>query len=128
MRRITNVVFGIGMMLVFTGCLPSQWEYLVENNGRATQEDIKDRFGDPYQVKDIKDLDEQGTMWTYRYEVKSSPIGRRGDMIGGAPCIEYVLTFNDQKILANWTRQPCSRFKIKPSLTVAVHTTAVNDR
>ncbi|HEV8540166.1 MAG TPA: hypothetical protein VGQ60_03295 [Nitrospiraceae bacterium] len=128
MRRITNVVFGIGMMLGLTGCLPSQWEYLVEHNGRVTQEQIKDRFGDPYLIRDIHELDEQGTMWTYRYEVKGSPIGRRGDMIGGQPCIEYVLTFNDQKILANWTRQPCAPFRINPRLMVAIHTTAVNDR
>jgi hypothetical protein len=31
----------------------------------------------------------------------------RGDMMGGAPCIEYFLTFDQRKVLIYWTRQPC---------------------
>jgi hypothetical protein len=128
MSRYSSIVVGGAMVLLLAGCLPSQWEYLVEKNGRVSQDQIKDRLGEPYQVRAITEADDQGEMWTYRYEVKNSPIGRRGDMIGGAPCIEYVLTFNHEKILANWTRQPCAPYRIKPSLTVAVHTTAINDR
>lgn len=119
---VSRLIMGAGLVLSLAGCLPWQWDYLIEKNGRVTQEQIKNEFGDPYLVKD---LDDQGTMWTYRYEKSGSPIGRRGDMIGGQPCIEYVLTFNSEKILANWTRQPCSAFRIRPSLAIPLHTTAV---
>ncbi|MGH7205666.1 MAG: hypothetical protein ACREI2_05595 [Nitrospiraceae bacterium] len=54
-----------------------------------------------------KSRDGSDSVWTYRYEVSSSFVGRRGDMIGGSRCIEYVLTFDAQQILRNWVRQPC---------------------
>ncbi len=119
---VARSIMGAAISFSLTGCLPSQWEYLVANNGRVTQEQIKDEFGDPYLIKDVED---QGTMWTYRYEKSGSPIGRRGDMIGGQPCIEYAMTFDSEKTLANWTRQPCSAFRIRPSLYIPLHTTAV---
>lgn len=96
---------GLGIVaLVLAGCLPSQWEYLGQANGHATQEEVKERLGDPRQTKTLPD---QTQVWTYRYEVSSFP-GRRGDMRGGAPCIDYVLTFNSKNILTYWTRQPCN--------------------
>jgi hypothetical protein len=93
--------------LLLTACMPWQTKYLGPNTGKATQEEVKDKFGDPLKVKDAGEL---GTMWTYHYEVRSSLIHRRGDMIGGNPCVEYDLTFDHRNILTYWTRRPCLVF------------------
>ena len=90
--------------LVLGACLPSQWEYLIEAADRATQDEVRKRMGSPSLTKDMPDGD---SVWTYRYEVRSSLVGRRGDMVGGSPCVEYVLTFDAQEILRHWVRRPC---------------------
>lgn len=100
---------GLGIVallaLTLASCLPSQWSYLGEATGRATQADVKERFGEPLQTKG---LENEGSLWVYRYEVKDGWLmGMRGDMMGGASCIEYLLTFDSQKVLRYWTRQPC---------------------
>ncbi|MEW6543921.1 MAG: hypothetical protein AB1411_09965 [Nitrospirota bacterium] len=115
-RAILGLVMTPVLALVLTSCLPWQWDYLVEANGRATQEEIRERFGAPFQTEDFED---RSSLWTYRYEVRSSPIFRRGDMIGGLPCVEYVLTFDRKKILTYWTRQPCSPFRTRTSRAFA---------
>ena len=99
---------GLGMVallgLLLAACLPWQWDYLDEATGRATQADVKERFGEPLQTKS---LENEGSLWVYRYEVRSSLVGMRSDMMAGAPCIEYLLTFTRTKVLTYWTRQPC---------------------
>lgn len=92
------------LILSLAACMPSQYEYLGQANGHATQEEIKDRLGEPFQTKTLSD---QTQVWTYRYEVNSFP-GIRGDMRGGAPCMDYILRFDSKQILNYWTRQPCS--------------------
>jgi hypothetical protein len=93
------------LALTLVSCLPWQWDYLVEATGRATQEEITEQFGAPIETKN---LEGEGSLWIYRYEVKGGwLIGRRGDMVGGAPCMEYRLTFDSKKVLRYWTRQPC---------------------
>lgn len=93
-----------GLTFSLAACLPSQWEYLGKANGHATQEEVKDRLGEPFQTKTLAD---QTQVWTYRYEVNSFP-GIRGDMRGGAPCMDYILRFDSRQVLNYWTRQPCS--------------------
>lgn len=101
-----GLILAMLLPLIVSACLPSQWEYLVEANGRATEDDVRNRFGVPVSIKTFED---QSANWTYRYEVKTSWLGRRGDMVGGAPCIEYELTFDQQEVLAHWVRRPCER-------------------
>ncbi|TAJ24977.1 MAG: hypothetical protein EPO64_08760 [Nitrospirae bacterium] len=99
------VSLGLGIVaLLLTACLPWQWDYLNEATGRVTQKDVKERFGAPLRTKA---LENEGSLWVYRYEVRSSLVGMRGDMVGGAPCIEYLLTFDGKNVLTYWTRQPC---------------------
>lgn len=93
-----------GLTFSLAACLPSQYEYLGKANGHATQEEVKDRLGEPFQTKTLAD---QTQVWTYRYEVNSFP-GIRGDMRGGAPCMDYILRFDSKQVLNYWTRQPCS--------------------
>lgn len=108
--RISRLRVGLGAGLVMVvaillaSCLPWQWDYLFESTGRATQKDVRARFGTPLKTKSLED---EGALWVYRYEVRSSLIGWRGDMFGGAPCIEYRLTFDSKTVLRYWTRQPC---------------------
>lgn len=110
-QRNSRARLGLGMgimallTLVLASCLPSQWSYLGESTDQATQEEVQDRLGAPFQTESLED---EGSLWTYRYEVKGSWLtGRRGDMVGGAPCIEYLLTFDSKKVLRYWTRQLC---------------------
>jgi len=93
-----------GLTLSLAACMPSQYEYLGQANGHATQGEIKERLGEPHQTQTLPD---QTQVWTYRYEVNSFP-GIRGDMRGGAPCIDYILRFDSKQVLNYWTRQPCS--------------------
>lgn len=108
--RISRPRFGLGVGLVtllallLASCLPWQWDYLFEATGRATQKEVRERFGTPLKTKSLED---EGALWVYRYEVRSSLVGWRGDMFGGAPCIEYLLTFDSKTVLRYWTRQPC---------------------
>ncbi len=92
--------------LALGACMPSQYEYLIQAQDRAKEDEIRDRFGVPHTIKTFND---RTTSWTYRYEVKHSLIGRRGDMMGGAPCMEYELTFDEQEVLRAWVRRPCER-------------------
>lgn len=91
------------LTLSLAACMPSQYEYLGQANGHATQEEVKERLGEPHQTKTLQD---QTQVWTYRYEVSSFP-GIRGDMRGGAPCMDYILRFDRKQVLNYWTRQPC---------------------
>jgi len=92
------------LSLLLVSCVPWQWEYLINATDRVTQDDVKKRFGDPLLAKN---LDEGDSIWTYRYEVSSSFWMRRGDMVGGQRCIEYLLTFDIEEVLRYWVRQPC---------------------
>jgi len=92
------------LAFVLTACVPAQWDYLIEATDRATQEDVEDHLGAPDSVKVLED---DNSLWTYRYESTSSWWGKRSDMVGGLPCAEYRLTFDRQKILRYWVRQDC---------------------
>jgi hypothetical protein len=96
------------LALWLTSCLPSQWEYLVQASGRAMQSEVKERLGAP---RTTRDLEDGGSVWTYRYESSGSWIGQRGDMVGGTRCIEYVLTFDGKGVLGHWVRQPCGMYQ-----------------
>ncbi len=113
-KLVSGLVMSAILAVILTSCLPSQWEYLVESTGRATQEEVTDRLGAPFQTESLED---GGSLWTYRYEVRSSVfVGSRGDMVGGAPCIEYLLTFDRKKVLTYWTRQLCGMVHVGASL------------
>jgi hypothetical protein len=87
-----------------SACAGKHWNYLHEANGQATQEDVRKEMGEP---KETRVLDDGTIQWIYRYEVRSSLIFRRGDMVGGFPCVDYALLFDSRNVLSYWTRQPC---------------------
>lgn len=104
MKSVLGSLLCAILALLLVSCVPWPWEYLDTAADRATQEDVARQLGAPSQTRSV---DENGWVWTYRYTAPSSLVGRRGDMLGGFPCVEYVLTFDEQKILRHWVRQPC---------------------
>lgn len=98
------LVAAAALSLLLVSCVPWQWEYLIVATDRVTQDDVQKRFGDPLVARSF---DEGDSIWTYRYEVSSSFWMRRGDMVGGQRCIEYLLTFDIEEVLRYWVRQPC---------------------
>lgn len=105
---LKSVVAKGALALVLLSSLPAcagkHWNYLHDVNGRATQDDIRKELGEP---RETRTLDDGTTQWTYRYETRSSLIFRRGDMLGGFPCVDYALLFDSKNVLSYWTRQPC---------------------
>ena len=99
-----GILVAVIFSLLLSSCVPWQWEYLINANDRATQDEVRQKMGSQNLTKS---LDGSESVWTYRYEVSGSFLMRRGDMIGGQRCIEYVLNFDAQQILRNWVRQPC---------------------
>ena len=98
------LVAAAALSLFFVSCVPWQWEYLITATDRATQDEVRQKMGAPNLTKSLDGIE---SIWTYRYEVSSSFLFRRGDMIGGSPCIEYVLDFDATHVLRYWVRQPC---------------------
>lgn len=98
------LVAAAALSLFFVSCVPWQWEYLIAANDRATQDEVRQEMGAPNLTKSLDGIE---SVWTYRYEVSSSFWFRRGDMVGGSPCIEYVLNFDGKHVLRHWVRQPC---------------------
>jgi hypothetical protein len=103
-RILSGGLLGAALALSLTACAGKHVNYLQEANGRATQEDVRKEMGEP---KETRVLDDGTTQWIYRYEVRSSLIFRRGDMVGGSPCVDYALLFDSKNVLSYWTRQPC---------------------
>ena len=82
---------------------PWRVNYLNEANNKATQDDIVVKLGPPDRKQSLSDGKE---IWTYRY-TGSSVSGDRGDVYGSSWCREYILTFDQSKILRDWVRQSC---------------------
>lgn len=100
-----DIRLGLGIVaLSLAACLPAQWEYLGRATGQATQQEVKEKLGEPHQAKALPD---QTQVWTYRYQATTWFSGWRGDDMGKSPCTEYVLTFDAKQVLSYWTRKPC---------------------
>jgi hypothetical protein len=101
-RLFLSVVLSL-FALFLTGCTPWRASYLADIVNQATQDDITHRLGPP----DVnRSLDNGGGVWRYRYYDRYVS-GKNGRVSGGSDCVEYLLTFDDQKVLRNWVRQRC---------------------
>lgn len=78
--------------LSLTACTPGRIAYLRDAVNQATQDDITARLGPPQAARELATGE---TVW--RYE------SYQGDLL----CLEYVLRFDQAKILRQWTRQRC---------------------
>lgn len=82
-----------------------QETYLEQATGKATQKEIEQEFGEPVAVQA---LDNGETVWVFRYTGVSSPMLLDVDLYE-VWCVEYVLTFDAEKILRHWVRRDCPR-------------------
>ncbi|MGH8070864.1 MAG: hypothetical protein ACRERE_37660 [Candidatus Entotheonellia bacterium] len=111
----TSLVF---VALALAACASWQAKYLKEVANQATMQEVENHLGRPHSTWDLHTGE---TLWTYQSGVPSGGdtggvtivgpgwvVGRRSD------CTEYVLLFDQQKILRAWMGQPC-----KPGRPVA---------
>jgi hypothetical protein len=75
-----------------TACTPWRMDYLREAVNEATQDDITTRLGPPQAARELATGE---TVW--RYE------SYQGDLL----CLEYILRFDQAKVLRDWIRQRC---------------------
>ncbi len=88
----------IAVVLVLPGCgllSTRQVTYLEQAMGRAKQEEVLQEFGEPAEKRV---LDDGGTELTFRYSGVSMAMMLPTDMDAGY-CVEYVVTFDADKIL-----------------------------
>jgi hypothetical protein len=101
----------IFVALTLTSCASWQTQYLQGAANHATVEEVENHLGQPHATWKLRTGE---ALWTYQSGVPSEintggvtivgpgwVIGRRSD------CTEYVLLFDQEKILRAWMRQPC---------------------
>jgi hypothetical protein len=100
---LTKQFVSILILLSLVSCTPWRVSYLEEAANRATQDDVTKKLGPPHSTRE---LDTGESVWTYQYR-GSSVSGSGGYVSGGSHCREYILTFDQNKILREWRRQNC---------------------
>ncbi len=94
----------VGLVLAETGCalfVAKETLYLKSAQDRASQAEIREHLGTPYLVSRSKAGD---TIWIY--QIRAAEEGGNNDWsVTGSWCDEYVLTFDQQGILRNWTHK-----------------------
>ncbi len=97
MRRTTMLLAVV--VLLGLGCTPWRGIYLSAATNAATQDEISQKLGPPHRTRPLED---GNTLWQYEYR------GGELSQYGGTTwCREYILTFDQQKVLRNWSRQKC---------------------
>jgi hypothetical protein len=83
-------------LIILIGCAASwRMEYLKEGLGRVSQDDVALRMGPPLSTDALSTGE---AVWLYQYT--SADVHQTW-------CHEYVLKFDTQKILRDWTREEC---------------------
>jgi hypothetical protein len=78
--------------LSLTTCTPWRMAYLRDAVDHATQDEITTRLGPPLAARELTTGE---TVWRYQ--------SYQGDLL----CLEYILRFDQAKVLRQWTRQGC---------------------
>ena len=103
-QRAGLVAWAVGLLLLsLMSCatVPGEPDFLTEGLNRYTQEEIRNRLGDP---QAIQKLDNGGSMWTYRYR-RTGISGTA--VVGQSHCREYHLRFDRHKIFRGWEGVKC---------------------
>lgn len=99
----------LGACLLLSACSFTPWraEYLDSLLDQEAQPAIEERLGPP--TARIKQ--DKGELWVYRFGAPAmyvTPSGAGGSVsVGTASCSEYVLRFDEDRILRQWVRQVC---------------------
>ncbi|MBI5776119.1 MAG: hypothetical protein HY444_01910 [Nitrospirae bacterium] len=92
----------LSLLVLIQGCslfIPKETLYLRSAQDRATQEEVRQRLGQPM----LTSATQAGeTVWVY--EVRQEDPGSRWTSTG-LWCDEYVLTFDNQSVLRRWTHK-----------------------
>lgn len=87
-------------VLLLAGCAtPQMLHYLETAKDRATQDEVRSRYGAP--LGDATQPD-GGAVWTYRHlAYEPDP------PFAPSSCTEYRLTFDAGRVLRAWSEHPC---------------------
>jgi len=97
MKSILFTTAAILMLLIPTSChraSTQRFEYLNTAVGNSSQDQVASALGPPGGSRPLSD---GGQIWVYRY--------RGYHPYAGVSCTEYVLTFDAEKVLRNWTTE-----------------------
>jgi outer membrane protein assembly factor BamE (lipoprotein component of BamABCDE complex) len=100
--RVLPLVLLAGLLTTLGGCGlfgSEEARFLCKSQDRATQADVKQRLGEP--VVTTSGAEGQ-SVWVY--QMRTLQAGSRINA-AGIWCDEYVLTFDQQNVLRNWTHQ-----------------------
>lgn len=107
------------LLVGLSACTAWQEGYLKDQVHKASEQDVHSRLGRPTEVKQLErteaclgapgagGCESGGTEWLYH--VFSDPIfdfGYKGQP-AEQTCKEYILTFNERRILTYWIAQDC---------------------
>lgn len=96
---MAGLIAGGTLALLLVACTPWLDEFLTTATDQATQNDVKQRLGPPTSVMAGED---GGEVWSYHMTYASYAGGA-----GKSNCIQYVLTFDKQKVLRKWDERAC---------------------
>lgn len=101
----TSIVAGIvGLALLGIGCtvfLTQEGRYLKAARDHATQAQVRERLGEPKYTATSPDGE---PIWVYQVIFVDSSVSNKWGT-PGAWCDEYVLTFDKQGVLRQWTHK-----------------------
>lgn len=102
--RFPRTLLAFGLVLIASGCSlisPEETRYLQTAQNQATQTDVRQRLGEPDGIEPAAD---GGTRW--RYDIYAVEGGSQQSWAAmGSWCDRYVLSFDDNGILREWTHQ-----------------------
>lgn len=94
----------VALLPLLPACTPWQADYLKSQVHRASEEEVTARLGHPTEVKV---LEGGGTEWIY-HVFSDSPFDYAYKGHEAEPdCREYILTFNERRVLTYWLMQEC---------------------
>jgi hypothetical protein len=95
-----------GLLLCEAACSPWPADYLKANVNTATQADVRERLGTPTLTRTLED---GGSEWLYHsFAGKFYTEIVEGKVAGKNPdCSEYLLTFDERRVLTDWKQQDC---------------------
>lgn len=100
MNRLIRIAI-VFCVVALPGCTSgtNETRYLRQAQDRVTQDEIRERWGES---KNVRPVDTGGSVWVY--EKREQQAGNRYTA-PGIWCDEYVLTFDQDRILRHWTHR-----------------------
>ena len=101
----------MAMTLAMASCASWQTQYLKGAVNQATMETVEKRLGRPHATWELRTGE---SLWTYQSGVPSGTDAGGLTIVGPdwvlgrrSTCSQYVLLFDQQRILRAWMQQPC---------------------